>query len=286
MRYSGFAVLGLLFSMTSIANADPCPLVSVSLPASRTGTVPNTCFDYGVVAGNAYVDYVVIYEFTVQPGRTIGATMHTEVQQPLLFLLDSGLNPLAADIGSATDAEVAFPQAIGGTYYLEVGVPGDQVGASFTVEITGASAPPLISHKTAKNIESEYPSDPIDPTNYFSPSDNSAWSWLEVGPITGIHQIEWQFIEPDGRDTVYFDATTVIGDAGAHDWWKAWDGIYIKGYLPATMLGAWRVDVKIDGVAAFSDLFTVSNSPPPCVQGRDPRCGVRIIVPKPRRPRS
>ena len=279
------AVLGLVVSACPVLMADPCSTVSVSLPASRSGTIPTTCFDVGVVAGTAFVDYVIVYQFSVPAGRTIGATLQTGVQQPLLFLLDSAQNPLEAQVGSDTDVEIAYPQAVAGTYYLLAGVPADQAGASFSVAITASPAPPVINHTTAKDVEDSDPFDPVNPTKYFLPTDSVAWSWVEVGPISGIHQIDWKFIEPDGRNTVYSEATTIIGDAGSYDWWKTSEGIYVFGHLPARMLGDWRVDVSVDGVAAFSDTFTITNTPP-CDPSVHPRCGVRIISPRPPKPRG
>jgi len=273
------AVLGCGLSISSKLIADPCPVITIAVPKSLTSTIPNTCFDVGYVAGTAFVDYVVDYRISVQAGRAIGARMHTDVQQPLLFLLDSDFNALVADVGDSNEAAVVFPNSIGGTYYLVAGVPADQVGASFTLDVTAATAPGVLDHVMAKDVETVSPYDPISRSRYFLPSDPVAWSWLKVGPISGIHRIESRFYPPREGSVPYVYASSIVGDAGAYDWWKDWEGIYVSGHLPAQTLGNWRVDVSVDGTIAYSEPFVITTTPPACDPLQEPRCGHLVKVP-------
>jgi hypothetical protein len=258
------AIVTSAIQVTTESN-DPCPLTSISVQFTRTGVMPNTCSDYGIYGGNSFIDTVIRFSVTPQAGRTLGVTLHTASVQPLILVWDD-LNNFVGNYAKVepwlvNDAGLVIPATTGRRYVVEIGVPADQVGTSYTVNITAALPPPLMDHQMATTIEVNSPWDPIAPTHTFLPTDLIAWEWVKVGPIVGVHMIEFTYYSPNGYG-FYSDQSFTVGDSHAWGWYKTEGGIYISGYQAANLLGNWRVEVRIDGVLATTDRFTIQTPPP------------------------
>jgi len=120
--------------------------------------------------------------------------------------------------------------------------------------------PPLLDHTMAKDVQADYPYDPINPTYTFSRFDLKAVSWLKFGPVYKSHQVEWKWYDPDGKFYLSHIETIEDPKAAGHEsweWYKVWAWIRINGYEPMRKPGTWRVDVYVDGEKILTEQFII-----------------------------
>jgi len=120
--------------------------------------------------------------------------------------------------------------------------------------------PPLLDHTMCKDVQPDYPWDPIEPTYTFSRFDLKSVSWLKFGPVYKSHQVEWKWYDPKGK--LYRTASYTIPDPKAQgedywEWYKTWDWIRINGYEPMRKPGTWQVRIYIDGEFILTERFTI-----------------------------
>lgn len=102
---------------------------------------------------------------------------------------------------------------------------------------------------TAKDIEIDDGSMPIDRTSIFSDQDDGVWVWVEflnVPPPE--HTINFKWYAPDG--SLYDTGDYTLIDPEVLEYWPsygAFDLMGIRGLEPAENLGHWKVEVYYDG---------------------------------------
>ena len=120
--------------------------------------------------------------------------------------------------------------------------------------------PALLDHTMCKDVQTDYPYDPIEPTYTFLSTDRRAVSWLKFGPIYRSHRVEWKWYSPDGN--LYWSYTGSIPDPKAAgedhwEWYKIWCWIDIQGATAASLPGNWKVDVYLDGQKVLTERFSI-----------------------------
>lgn len=120
----------------------------------------------------------------------------------------------------------------------------------------------LLDHGMATDpddLEGSY-SDMILGNEFFN-FDAHAVSWLTLGPISGPHDIQWDWYSPDGN---LYDITfsTIegpgISDAGNIDQDTEYSYIDIEGSDAEYMPGAWWVDIYLDGEYLYTEDFVIN----------------------------
>lgn len=96
------------------------------------------------------------------------------------------------------------------------------------------------------------------PQSTFRTSEERAYLWLALLDASVADTVDWQWFAPD--DSRYASTHYDVAQAGDG---CAWAWIDIQGQAAASKLGAWRVDVYLNGAFAFSNGFTIASEPPP-----------------------
>lgn len=98
---------------------------------------------------------------------------------------------------------------------------------------------------------------PVSRTNEFVSTDEQAVSWVEIGPLSSTHEVEWNWYSPSG-DLYLNDGPVKIGELGqAFDDWPAWSQIDLAGATASTLPGSWTVDILVDGRPLVTEHFTI-----------------------------
>ena len=121
-------------------------------------------------------------------------------------------------------------------------------------------APALLDHTMCRDVQPNFPYDPIGPTYEFSRSDEKAVSWVKLGPIYRAHQVRWEWYSPQG--SLYWIYTAMIPDPRSSgydrwEWYKIWSWIAIRGHEAARLPGSWRVDLYLDEHLILTERFTI-----------------------------
>ena len=113
-----------------------------------------------------------------------------------------------------------------------------------------------LDHTMAKGIYEDIRW-PISRTDEFLATDERAVSWVEVGPMSTTHKIEWNWLSPQG-DLYLYEGPLIIGEVGQpSDDWTAWSQIDIAGAAASSLPGLWTVEVLVDGRPLVKEQFTL-----------------------------
>lgn len=98
--------------------------------------------------------------------------------------------------------------------------------------------------------------------NEFYPFDAHAVSWLRLGPISGPHDVQWEWYSPDGNlyDITFFMIEgPLISDTENIDQDTAYSYIDIEGSDAEHLTGDWWVDVYLDGEYLYTEDFIIND---------------------------
>lgn len=129
---------------------------------------------------------------------------------------------------------------------------------AFSAGTLGQRGIGLLDHAMALSLDTQT-NEPATRANAFLSTDERAISWIKVGPISGTHDVEWNWFQPDG---VFFRTdSSVIGEAGqTFDEQVASAGIDIGNSPPSTIPGQWQVDVFLDGQFLITQHFDIADA--------------------------
>ena len=146
---------------------------------------------------------------------------------------------------------------------ISVGACAFNMGNRSQNAVDWAKVHSTLDHCMAKDAQSRPPFDPIEKTNLFLTTDIRAISWLRLGFVFGVHQIEWQWYSPDGK--IQFKDSAQIEDPnhGQGEYWENYTAssqLPIKGNPYENLTGNWRVEVYQDGEKIFTEDFQLVTS--------------------------
>ena len=119
--------------------------------------------------------------------------------------------------------------------------------------------PSVIEYTMAKDVFFTPPFDPIGKTSAFSNADQRAFSWLKLGQVCQVVQVQWKFYDPTGQ--LYFTHFEPILDPGSlgkecWEYYTIWCSIDL-GNESVRMPGDWWVEVYLNDQLALTQPFTV-----------------------------
>jgi len=112
----------------------------------------------------------------------------------------------------------------------------------------------VLDHAMARGFDRSLNA-PEDVTDTFSTEDSSCFSVVEIGPVSGVHSLQWRWYSPDGALYAVVDDSIDRSGRSANVW--DWDILYIKGNDAEDMPGDWRVEVSLDGQQLLTEQFTI-----------------------------
>ena len=132
---------------------------------------------------------------------------------------------------------------------------------AFSPGASGQHTISLLDYTMVKDVNKQT-FEPIDRTNEFLTTDELAYIWIKVGPISGTHTVQWKWFSPD--DSLYYERSLTIGEGGKTIGWLAtWDCINIRGKPPGKTPDQWSVDVYLDGELLLTEWFMIKEQPIP-----------------------
>lgn len=135
---------------------------------------------------------------------------------------------------------------------------------AFSPGASGQHKISLRDHTMAKDVNKQT-HEPIDPTNEFLITDEKAFFWINIGPISGTHSVRWRWFSPD--NSLFSEEKRSIGAEGVTSSWLAiWASIDIRGNLPSKTPGQWSVNVYLDRELLVIKKFTIGIQSSP-IQG-------------------
>jgi len=92
----------------------------------------------------------------------------------------------------------------------------------------------------------------------FSFNDGCAYSWTKfLGEIYNSHKGTWKWYSPDAK---IYSINSYVQDApidGYYETINAWCCLPIRGRIPTSLAGKWRVDFYLDSQFAFTEDFYI-----------------------------
>ena len=94
--------------------------------------------------------------------------------------------------------------------------------------------------------------------NQFTFNDSYAYSWIRFeGSRCYPHVVTWKWSSPNGR--LYFTNPFNLPIDCTEGEWNAWSYLPIKGNIPPSLAGNWRVDIYLDDSFAFTEYFRIGH---------------------------
>ncbi len=97
-------------------------------------------------------------------------------------------------------------------------------------------------------------------SNYeFSFNDNCAYSWIKFsGSMCRMnHIVTWKWYSPEGK--LYSVNTINLASDCVGSEWSLSSRLPIKGSIPTSLAGKWKVDVYFDDIFAFMENFKIGS---------------------------
>jgi hypothetical protein len=94
--------------------------------------------------------------------------------------------------------------------------------------------------------------------NQFTFNDSCAYSWIQFkGTRCNPHVMTWKWYSPNGK--LYLTNHLNLSTHCVRGEWSVWSCLPIKGYMPLSLAGEWRVDVFLDNSFAFTEYFRIGH---------------------------
>jgi C1A family cysteine protease len=97
---------------------------------------------------------------------------------------------------------------------------------------------------------------PEDRTDAFSTEDSAAFSAVKIGPVSGAHQMQWDWYSPDGALYGTYEGSISPSSQGAYIW--EWSNLPIRDDDAENMPGDWRVEISLDGQPLLTERFSIA----------------------------
>jgi len=115
----------------------------------------------------------------------------------------------------------------------------------------------LLDAATALNVNQQSGA-ALNRTSLFFANDSNVYSWLNYTNIpSGVHNITWAWFTP--QNTLYYNGTYMVPSSGGNGG-QTWSFLGINGHNVSSLLGAWQVNVYVDGSKSLVQTFTVNAS--------------------------
>jgi hypothetical protein len=246
----------LTILLAGIIRAD-CPTVPIACGFHGSGNFSPSCTG-DFTLGSSTVTYPEeVFSITPPAGKALGATFQASEFGSAIFILDGTGNTIDSSVdfyGQTKVLTAATKISASGAYSIYIASPESSSTATYELDVTCDVTPPLIDHTMTKGLDQNV--NPIDRTTTFGSADVGAWSWVEVGPMIGIHHVFWSFLQPGGALFQTTDVGFGINDTKTYDG-KAGGGLFLI-HQPAGLLpGVWTVNVLLDGAPLVTEHFTL-----------------------------
>jgi hypothetical protein len=115
----------------------------------------------------------------------------------------------------------------------------------------GGISQTLLDHTMCRSVP------PFQRVSEFRTTDAAAYSWIVLGDVTGIHQLEWEWYAPNGR-LYRADGPTRIDATGVtYPFLPVARPLSLQEAGVRAQAGQWRVDIVLDNSLLISEEFSI-----------------------------